>query len=162
MSKNNSIGLLVGAFILVAILAMAFGAAVFSTEKTTVKEVKVDVPVVNTVFVEKNVTVDKVVDSNAVALADAVSEYKTFIDDNNMLSCGDVEYSLSDMSQSGDIKEVSITKDSSNRHDTLTKVSFSVKNKFKDDSQNHACYRTDKVSVVFHSKSSVDTEVIVE
>lgn len=149
--------------ILAALLGVILGAVAFSTHSVETKEVVKEVPteVTKEIVVEKNVTVEKLVDTNQVTFDNAVKEYLSYLDDENLLSCKDNDYSLSDLTL-GDLKEKAIKVDTSNRRDTVTTVSFWVKNKFTDSSDSHPCYRTDSVTVVFHSKPSLDTEVTVE
>lgn len=146
---------------LLLVAAVAFGALAFP--KTVEKTVKVPFAVPSEPkVVKENVTVEKIVyvDSDTAALNSSLSEYKAYLADADNMTCDGVYYDLKDV-VFGDVKNLAVSKDTSDRHDTLTTVSFDIKNKYSDGSDGHPCYKTDSVEVVLHSKANIDAEVSV-
>jgi hypothetical protein len=154
---NNAIWSVVA--ILALIVGIFAGAVAFPTEKVVFQDKIVE----KQVAVEKNVTNTVVVDKFAETLANATNEYKVLLkdNDNDELVCDDVEY---DFDQISFLKQsnVAMSVDTSDKDDTVTTVTFDQKIKFSDKDVETKCYRTDSVTVVFHSDSDVDTEVSID
>ena len=157
MEKTN-IYLLAGlTFLLGLFLALSFHVA----NPVVLHDVQ-NVTVTKEVPVEKIVNVSVPFDSNANLVASAFDEYQAEVADKDSLQViNGVDYSVSELTF-GDLKNVKVDKDTSNRKDNITTVSFDVKVIGTDKSDAHPSRATDSVVVVFHSKTSLDTEVSVD
>ena len=153
--KDTTLNVALGALLL---LLGLFGASLYFINHPVTTSVPVYNNSVQLVYV--NNTVEKVVNVSVDSskLADAVAEYKAYLNDENYLTCDNESYDFSQVSFNS-IKDVSTNVDTSNRYDTVTTVSFLSNLKYSDKDVSTKCYKQDNVSVEFHSKSSVDPVV---
>lgn len=156
MSENKTIAIVTCAILLVLLSAFT---AVQLFPKVIPIAVEKQVPVEK--IVVQNVTVEKVVDKLADLQASAVSEYKAELaDDDDYLICDGEQYDLDQVVYKS-VDNLQVSVDSSDKDDTVSVVSWEQDLKFSDKDVESKCYRTDAVSVEFHSDEDIDTEVII-
>jgi len=130
------------------------------TEVKTVEKVvekNVTVPVNVTQIQEKIVEVDKF----ANLVANATKEYKDELkDDDDYLICDSEQFDFDQIIFKSQ-ENLNVNVDSSDDDDTITTVTFDQDLKFSDKDVESKCYRTDEVTVIFHSDKDEDTEVII-
>jgi len=150
-------------WILVSVLALLvggfIGATTLSTHTVETKTViqNSTCPTSEPVVLTNTVVVDKFADFTA----NATSDYKDALnDDDSNLVCDGSMYDFNQVSYVSQ-KNVVIGVDNTDKKDTKTTVYFDEKIKFSDKDVSEKCYRTDEVSVVYHSDTDKDTQVFI-
>lgn len=127
------------------------------------RNVEVPGETINNTIVEyvnttNTVVVDKFADLAELAFAEYVAELE---DDDDLLICGGEQYDF-DQVDFRNKDDLTMSVDTSDEDDTITVITFKQKLKFSDKDVETKCYRTDLVTVTFHSDEDEDTEVSID